>query len=68
MKFKCSKCSSNDIRVYKVRYKNDTWHVKGVCHNCKKGRYLNRGAFFREDLPELVLKRNKDLFSDVVII
>ncbi len=56
-KLRCIKCNSTDIKVFKVRFNNDTWHARGVCRSCGRYRNLNKEMFFSDELPEIDIKR-----------
>lgn len=58
MRLKCSECCSIQVKLFKVRFKNESWHVKAVCSDCDRQRYVNKDLFFKEDLP--VMKTQKE--------
>lgn len=60
VKLKCSSCSSDNIRLFRIQFKDLTWHVKGHCE-CGRSRFLDRYIFYSDDLPIGVTKKQMKL-------
>lgn len=58
---KCTRCGSTKITLYKVKFANDSRHVRGFCE-CGRYRDLPKGTYYSHDLPWAPLK--KDLKRD----